>query len=62
MAFKPVGILYEPELHFIPRKYFDMAVELSKFMQENNIRELQGVVEAGHYRDMQYYLEDLEGE
>lgn len=56
--FKEEGILWEPELHFIPKKYFKMACKLSKFMRENGIRELQGVVQADHYRDMKYHYEE----
>jgi len=55
--FKETGIMWEPELHFIPKKYFKMACKLGKFMRENGIREIQSVVESTHYGDMKYHYE-----
>lgn len=49
-TFEITGILYEPELHFIPRKYFAMACELSEYMEEHNLRDIQGLTLSSHYR------------
>jgi len=56
--FKETGILWEPELHWIPREYFDMACKLSKFMKENDIRDLQGLISSEHHYAMKYYYEE----
>jgi hypothetical protein len=49
--FEITGILYEPELHFIPAKYFEMACKLTTFMRENNLREIQGLTLDEYYND-----------
>lgn len=47
--YEETGILWEPELHFIPKKYFKMALKLGQFMKENNIREIHDIVHADNY-------------